>query len=357
MIVSVIPGRELTPDHVSRWFELQKGNLQLASPCFCPEFTQAVSAVRNDVFIGLMKQAGEIIGFFPFQRGRMRTGRPVGGALCDYQGVIAANQAVWSPGDLLAGCGLICWNFDHLIVEQAQFRPHHEALAEAYFVDISAGFEAYAERMREEGSSLMRKHAQAIRRIERDLGPLRFEPDVNDADVLEKLLQWKSAQYRRTGLVDVFSFAWARRLLAQILRTRAQRFSGILSALYADNRLVAAHMGMRSSTVWHWWFPSYALEHQQYSPGMILLVEALRYAEKLPARILDLAKGDAFYKDRLRGESRLVATGRVERPSVATWLKRLYRGTEVSIRHSPLLPLARVPGRRIKSKERRRRFQ
>ena len=59
----------------------------LVSPYFCPEFTQAVGDVREDAFVGIVEDAGEFVGFFPFQRRALGVGKPIAGPLSDYQGL------------------------------------------------------------------------------------------------------------------------------------------------------------------------------------------------------------------------------------------------------------------------------
>jgi hypothetical protein len=42
----------------------------------------------SDVEVAVLIVEGEIVGFFPFQGSRWNIGKPVGGPLCDFQGVI-----------------------------------------------------------------------------------------------------------------------------------------------------------------------------------------------------------------------------------------------------------------------------
>jgi hypothetical protein len=44
--VEVLSGRALTPELNQSWQTLQDANPSLGSPCFSPEFTQAVAAVQ-----------------------------------------------------------------------------------------------------------------------------------------------------------------------------------------------------------------------------------------------------------------------------------------------------------------------
>jgi CelD/BcsL family acetyltransferase involved in cellulose biosynthesis len=355
--ISVVRGDELTPELTAQWDGIQEANPELASPYFCHEFTQVVASVRSDVFVGILEDAGHVVGFFPFQRGRMSLGKPVGGPVSDFHGVIAAPDTNWDVPELLRACSLTAFEFDHLLASQAPFRPFHFDRDVSHCVRLHDGFDGYAAHLRDQKSQLLKKHAQAIRRFEREYGVLRFEVHVSDTLPLRRLCGWKSAQYRRSGLVDLFGFDWTVALLERIHATQTARFAGLLSALNVDGELVAAHMGMRSRTVWHWWFPAHDVAYHRYSPGMILLLEALRAAPALGVRLLDLGKGDAFYKDRLKGDTIPLAAGRVELPSLATALRQLRRGAEAWVRRSPLLPVARVPGRLITRIERRKRFE
>ena len=78
MKISIISGKSLTPEHLLLWSHFQQANPDLANPFFSPEFTSAVAAVKDDVWVGLLEEAGGIVGFFPFERGKLPIGRPVG---------------------------------------------------------------------------------------------------------------------------------------------------------------------------------------------------------------------------------------------------------------------------------------
>src|SRR5882724_4225825 len=104
MKVTVVKAGELAPADVERWRGFQEGNPDLASPYFCPEFTQSVAAVRKDVFVGILETDGQVVGYFPFQRRSFGFGGPPGSGFCDFQGVVAAPSTQWDPLELLRGC-------------------------------------------------------------------------------------------------------------------------------------------------------------------------------------------------------------------------------------------------------------
>src|SRR5258707_9424166 len=105
-----------------------------------------------------------------------------------------------------------------------------------------------------------------MRRMEREIGPLRFVSHSNDRQLLGQVLAWKSQQYRRTGWRDLFARGWGRALVERIHGIQSESFAGLLSLLYAGDSLVAGHMGMRSRNIWHYWFPAYDRKYAKFSP-------------------------------------------------------------------------------------------
>ena len=317
LAVEVVSGRSLDQATVKAWKNLQDANQDLANPCFAPEFTQAVAAVRDDVEVAILEQDGEVAAIFPFQRKGPSRGVPVGGIVSDYQGLICRPGFTCDPRELLRACGLVAWDFDRLLASQELFKPFHKLCEPSALIDLSAGYESYAAERRAAGSKQIKKCENMMRRIEREIGPLRLVSHSSDVRLLSKVLAWKSQQYRRTGWRDLFATRWGRALVERIHATQTPNFGGMLSLLYAGDHLLAGHMGMRSATVWHYWFPAYDCRYAKYSPGLILLLNMAEQAEDLGLRTIDLGTGMSLYKKRLMNAAIPVAEGSVERPS---WL-------------------------------------
>lgn len=343
MKISVIRGKELKSPEIERWRELQKADPLLTTPYFCPDFTQAVAAVRHDVYVGVLEQSNQILGFFPFQRGRSRVGRPVGGALSDFHGMIGASELRVSARALLKSCGITVWNFNHLVSHQRSFQSYHHTLSNSPYMDLSSGYESYATERRKAGSKQIKKTGNLRRKLEREVGTLRVELHVADDHSLRRLISWKSDQYRESGLTDIFTYDWITALLTQIHHTRNEYFGGLLSVLYANDEMIAAHMGMRSRSVLHYWFPAYERRFAHYSPGLILLLEIAEHCESLGIQKIDLGKGDALYKDRLMSGSVPLAEGSLEFLPLIRTAKRVQRGVKNWTEGSPLSAAARIP--------------
>ena len=345
MEITVIAAKELTSELVSQWSQIQRADPNLASPYFRPEFSQTVATVRNDVEVAVMRRDGEAVGFFPYQRSRWNVAMPVGGRFSDYQAVILRKGVEWEPEELVRGCGLRAWHFDHLIASLKQCTRYHVVLDDSPYMDLSDGFQSYEASQVKAGSKLIRRVARKACKIERELGPLRFVPHTTERTVFEKLIEWKSDQYRATETIDPFSHRWTVELLERIRLRQDESFAGMLSALYAGDRLVAAHLGMRSYGVLHGWFPTYERELSRYSPGLIQFIELAKAAESLGVRLIDLGKGLSRYKRELMSGTFKVAEGSVDLRPVTRLLRSGFRNACDWGRSSPLRGPARVPAR------------
>jgi CelD/BcsL family acetyltransferase involved in cellulose biosynthesis len=312
MDVNLIRGAELSPAHRRRWSELQSADPGLDSPLFSAEFTAMVAAVRDDVFVGVLSEGDQLIGFFPFQSDGCGCGEPLARGASDFHGVVAAPGMHWEAQELLRGCGLQSWSFDHLIADQEVFRPYHQGVFASPTIDLAGGFDDYARRRRAAGSRQIPQVEASRRRLERDHGALRFVLHDASPHALARLREWKSAQYRRLGTYDRFGVPWLAALLEAIRRTQGPDMSGLLSTLSAGDNLIAAHLGMRSRHAWHYWFPAFDPRFARYQPGLILLLEMARHAGPLGLTRIDLGKGPELYKQRLASGSTWVAYGRAE---------------------------------------------
>ena len=335
----------LAPELVRAWSEIQRANPALDSPYFRPEFTLEVAAVRDDVEVAVVERGGSPVGFLPFQRGRWNVGFPVGAKLSDFHGLVAEEGLDWDARELIGGCGLATWQFDHLLATQKAFEPHHYHRDGSPYVDLSRGFEGWREERRQAGSKLLGQALRKARKIEREVGPLRLEWHSDSREVFERLLAWKSEQLADTELVNVLRLPWVIALLDRIRQIGGEEFCGVLSALYTGEELLAAHLGMRSREVLHWWFPVYNRERQRYSPGLILLVELAREAGERGVRRIDLGKGDESYKSSFASGSIALAEGAVDCRAAIRIGRNAWRRTRERVHASPLRGVAKIPGR------------
>jgi CelD/BcsL family acetyltransferase involved in cellulose biosynthesis len=178
------------------------------------------------------------------------------------------------------------------------------------------------------------------RKLEREVGDVGFVAHRVDRSVLEYVIRMKSRQCRRTGSFDFLGeLGWTVPLLERIVETDVPGFSGMLSVLYAGGKIAAAHLGMRSESVLHWWFPVYDPESDlaRYSPGGLLLMMLAEHGASVGLRALDLGKGEDSYKASFRTGAVIVAEGSVETPSLHAALRHARARSREWLRHSPVL--------------------
>ena len=348
----VIAANELDATSIDAWRAIQSKNSIFASPYFCPEYTRLVGEVRDDVRVVVIENDGRIAGFFPYQRSFLCMGKPVGGPLSDYHGVIAGPDARWEIEPLMRAAKLSVWSFNHLVDDTRKFDSHVDVRTSSPQIDLSSGYAAYVNGRRDSGSEYIKQSDRKARKLSREVGELRFALHESEIEALGQLFRWKSAQYREGRLPDAFAVPWTADLLNRIAETQTVGFAGVCSVLRAGDRIVAIHMGMRSAQVLHYWFPAYDPEFAKYSTGIILL---LRMAEALPAmgvRTIDLGKGMAPYKQLLMTGEAPLQEGSVELPSLLATARRIQRTTEARAAKSGVPAVFRLPLRAIRRIER-----
>jgi CelD/BcsL family acetyltransferase involved in cellulose biosynthesis len=301
--------------------------------------------------VAVLEDAGETIGFFPFENRGLGYGVPIAPGLTDCQGVMQAPDADWDAGELLRSCRLGVWEFDRLVDGQKPFEPYQVIRAPAPVIDLSGGSAAVLADLRRRHSRVASKLPKQQRRLEREVGPLRFEFGTTDHAALQTLMAWKSGQYRRTGRSDRFARPWITRLIENLFDLRAREFSLVLSVLHAGEHPVAAHLALRQRGVMAGWFPAYDPQFARYSPGLLHRLHLIQAAADDGVTLIELGRGAREHKDLFKSYEVLVGEGKVSRPSAGAALyfagraplrrlratvmesPRLYRTADAVLRH------------------------
>jgi CelD/BcsL family acetyltransferase involved in cellulose biosynthesis len=323
---------ELSEEAWALWQQIHETNPELDSPYFSPAFAKAVAAVRDDAEVGVLHEEGTPIGFFPFHRGFLGMGQPLAGHLSDFHGVITMPHVHYEPGELIEACGLAGWDFDHLAPNIEAFRPFARNQAASPFIDLSGGFRGYEESRQADGSTVFKNLLPKMRKLGREVGAIRFEYHHSDHSILDLLLRWKRDQYQRTGVPDAFAESWTVRLLEKLLETQRRQFAAVLSVVWAGDHPVAAHFGMRSRFVWHYWFPAYDPAYHRYSPGLLLLREMMRAAELHELKRIDLGKGDFDYKTRVMTGATSLLEGSIVVSTPVRWARKSWSAVRRCVR-------------------------
>ncbi len=321
MKISVARPRELDATELNRWRELQHADDRLANPFLSPEFALAVDRGKPTARVAVIEDGPGVAGYFAYEQGWLGVGRPLGAGISDAQGVVHGPQLLWDARDLLAGCKLAVWEFDHLLGHQAPFAPYHVLSERSSVIDLAGGFGAYAASHRHRAKEVRRTQ----RMLEREVGEVRFDFDVRDPELLRLLMGWKSAQYRRTGRFDRFANRSVVRIVEELMEGCSAGCAGVLSVLYAAERPIAVRFGLRSHRTLFGWFPAFDVAFAKYRPGSLLLWKVAEAAERHGVRRIDLGKGHEEYKRDFKNADVALAEGWVERRTATALLRRIQR--------------------------------
>jgi CelD/BcsL family acetyltransferase involved in cellulose biosynthesis len=337
----------LSGEEIEAWHTLRAANPALDSPYFHPGFAAAVNASGRPVSVVVVRGvAGEISALLPGHREGRRL-RPVGWPGADFQGPVRAPNTTLSPLDLLVE-GVHGFEFDHLLAQGPAFDPWIISSQPSPYLDTTGGLDGYLGRASRTGKENMGQARRRAVKAERTHGAVRFAANVVDDAVLARVIELKRAQYAATGGRDFFRQPDRIDLMHGLLHTRDPAFAGILSTLHVGDHLVAAHFGIRSDHVLHWWFPVYDPAYAQLSPGWILLRELVAATPGLGVRRIDLGRGDDEYKRRAKTGEILVSHGVVTRSSTLRMLRRARHSTINAAKASPVGPGLRQVARRLR---------
>lgn len=321
MKITVIRPGELGTAERACWHSFQRAVPGLDNPFLSPEFSVAVGRQRPQARVGVLCEGTEIVGFFPFERRRFGVGVPIAAGVNDCQGLVCAPGLTWDPGELLKVCGLAVWEFDHLVDPQPSFAPYLGNRRPSPIMDLSGGFEAYHSLLRARSSRFRSDLPRRRRMLARQVGEPRFVLAEPDRRLLHTVLGWKSAQYVRTGALDLFSRSWLPRLLHDLLDVNVDGFAGMLSMLYAGEQPIAGHFQLRFDGVLAGWFPAYDPRFAKYAPGLQHHLDTAAAAATAGIRHIELGKGAMDYKALLANAELLVGEGRVVRSRAMATLR------------------------------------
>jgi CelD/BcsL family acetyltransferase involved in cellulose biosynthesis len=318
---------KLSPAELAAWNHWQSEQRIYESPYFRPEFTRLVAQVRTDVEVAVLEKEGRTVGFFPFQRDTLNFGKPIGGKLNDFHGVVTAPNIEVNATELLTACRLASWDFDHLIGNQKSFDEHVKVIEEAPYIDLTQGFAGYCEARKQAGTEVIRKTISRGRKFQREVGDIAFEWHNTSPAVLQTLIDWKIQQFHRTGFMNLFAFDWTSKLLQKIIAEPTAQLSAVVSVLWHAEKPLAIAYQLRSFDILHAWFIAYDQQHATYSPGMTLFLKIAEEAATQGIKRIHLGAGDQRFKQSLGSGFIPVSVGEIEARTSLTSLRHLWRNT------------------------------
>ena len=339
MLGRILLAKDLSPDLVARWKALCGADPLYHSPFYRPQFTQAVARARSDVRIAVFEDRDDVVGFLPFHLTRSGAGKPIGGQLNDYQGPIIAKGVQLDPRTLLEGAGISSYDYNHLPAAFTQLAADARGRSISPQMDLTEGYEAFVARKDSSWTKAKREMRRRFRKTEAELGPIRLTFHNSDDGAYRQHVEMKNALYERADTQFRIKSDWIGTVLAQLKETAEPDFSGVMTTLHAGDRLIAAHLGLRTETLWHWWFPSYDLDAYKLGPGINLVDQCAMAAEEHGITLIDFGRGDGAFKLLFADRHIDLCEGAITRPGSIARLVR--NGTTSLVSAAERLPLGR----------------
>lgn len=287
---------DLTDVDMADWHRLRESRDLYANPFFDPGFAGVVASIRDNVRVGIVRDAGEMVCAWPLHVSLDRFARPIGAPFSDHHGPLFKEGVQLQGRDLVRGLGLMGASFNGLMDVDQRFADVTFSRDGACIIDVSSGADAYFDWQR----TTFPKHAKKMRRLrrkaEREIGELTFTFDDPDEAALEQVFEWKAAQYAETGRHNVLAPDWTRAMMKKLLRYKSAGLSGIFHTLRVGDRLVAGEFNIMSPSVIHAWIPAYDAEFASFTPGMILSDHIIREGADRGVRTLDFGVDAWHYK-------------------------------------------------------------
>lgn len=285
---------DLSDTDIATWRSLCASRPEFANPLMGPDFAIAVGKVRGDARVTVWRWPGRTAGFLAYHRRPGSYARPIGAPLSDYHGLVAERGL--DADEALAAAGLSVYRFTGLTDPNNAFNGFGAVERESFVIELETTAEAYLEALRAASPKRFKNYRRLDHKLDREVGELSIRGADRDPAAFEALLRWKREQLARTGAHGFLNADWTQGLLQSLFERQDGDFQGLMVNLYAGDRLVAGHFGIRQGGVYHPWIASTDPELSAWSPGQVFLGRAIAAMPEMGLTTYDLGPGHEHYK-------------------------------------------------------------
>ncbi len=313
----------LADGDIAAWRELLAADPALTSPYLTSDWARAVARRRPDTRIAVWRRDdGTAAGFLAVQGSGAHAAMPVGGPVCDYQALVGPATLDISLAAKVLNVGRI-----DLTAGLRDNAVGECLLTEdvGHVVRFPEGWDAWCAERQAAGSKVVSLARKRLSKLTRDheIGAVALDAFSTDQAAFEALIGWKREQMHRTGVTDIFEHAWIDGLVRDTFAAPASdpHFGGAMFVLRLSGQPVAVLFCLRAGKALHAWFVAHDPKFGDYSPGFILIAQAIKTAAAQGFTEMDLGPGDYRFKTSFANYGRPIGSGFIGRPGLSSAFK------------------------------------
>lgn len=177
-------------------------------------------------------------------------------------------------------------------------------------------WDAFTNHVRSRRSNIFSDAKRRRRKLEKDIGPIKFTWHDTRPEAFFSCMKWKSEQY----LTSKDSFNKPENVL--FFEELAKNGLLVVSSLAAGDKILAAHLGAFWQGRCYWWIPAYDSQYAAYSPGRLMMQSMMEYSYQDGHKEFDFLIGGEDYKWDYATHTRLIAEIGGLNSSAKIWVKK-----------------------------------
>ena len=289
----------LSDDDIESWRQI--GDLQdtVSSPLLGYNFARLVSEVRDDLRLIVARDEGKLVACIAVHLRPGGLARPVGAPFDDVSGPLIHPNYNFHLDDMISAVGIHSYRANACIAEVCA-KPDLSNAGSSFVIRLDGRTpEDYIESRRKLFAKKFKSFRRLLRKLSNEFGDLEFTWGPPEPERYKQLLEWKSNQLRRTGLLDFTSARYCKLVLDKISQTPAKMdggFGGFMVELLLNGKLIAGHFGVRDGGHSHPWIAAYDPQFSEFTPGNLLLYRICESMNDMKLDSYNLAGGHDHYK-------------------------------------------------------------
>lgn len=313
--IDVMNPDRIDPGLRQAWIELAR-DCGLTTPLLHPDFARLLGRVRKDVRIVCAFDGERLVAVLPVHHRPGGLARPLGAPFADVQGVIAAPGFDMPLAALFDRAGIRALNFEAASDPQGRLGELAEA-EDLHIMRVDGDLENVLESQRALHAKRFKNHRRLARQLERERGSVELVAPDRDEAAFVALLDWKRAQFARTGRHDVLAPRWTAEMMRALFHEGQGEAQGLMVTLRVEGRVAAGLYGIRAGRDYNPWIAAFDPEFAPWSPGQLILHELMEKMPDLGLTRVDLAGGHDHYKKYYANAHEKMRTGLVTASGLA----------------------------------------